>query len=199
MKKTIIILVLMFLVRTSWSQELKLNIGYGFATTESSSFKYNAVLNNKAIGVDFTLRKNIAFSTGLIHNTITGNSIKSNNIAIFRNDYFLLLPVTIKFYTPIVKDLKAFAEIGGYSAYHYLNRNEVFQNNTKSIIKTRNLGFTFGAHVNFGIKNKINSAWSYELFVNGQEDLFFSYNTSNNKVENDRFSLNLALYRKLKK
>lgn len=199
MNKITITFLLTFIIGISWSQDLKLNIGYGFATTENNFSKYNSVVSNRSLGLEFNLKKNIALSTGINFITQTGNSIKSVNFVEFKSDNFLSIPFAIKLYTPIIKEIKAFAEIGGYGSYHYLNKNEVFQNGNKSIIKSKNLGYSFGAHVSFGVRNTINSAWSYELFVNGQEDLFFSYKSSNNKVENNRVSFNFSLYRKLKK
>lgn len=180
----------------SWSQELKVSSGYGYATVETKVSKGITTNKNLMVGGEFDIRPNLKFTTGIIHNLLTGNRNDAASSSTFKSDYFIIVPISIKLYVPLTTKSKAFAEFGFYPSYYFLEKSEYFVNGNKHIIKESNIGYNFGAHANIGVKTDINAKWAYDISIGGQEDVLFSYNKEAKKIDANRWALNFSLYKK---
>ena len=195
----VLFFTLTFAIQISWSQELKISVGYGYATIESTTSKQNSVNKNILVGAEFKLTSHLIFTAGILYNLISTNQNSSLTSSKFDSHYFFLVPISAKLFTPISNKTNIFIEIGGYPGYNYLRKSEIFINANKSVEKTKDLGYCFGGHLNLGVKNTLSSKYSFDISIGNQTDFFFSNHRKSDKLDANRITLNFSLYRSISK
>ncbi len=193
-----LIIFLVLFIKLAISQELKLSTAYGFAVGKTNNSKNNFLAQNNSILIEINIGFRTALIAGFNYNKLSFSNTSSIETVYVKNK-FLMLPVGVKKYFRISKNSTLFIELSLYANKHLAVEKEVFINGTNSFYSNKNLGYSFGTYINWGLKTVIGSNWYFDIGLAQQKDYLFSYEKDKDKLETERNLLCFSFYKRLGK
>lgn len=193
--KHLLVVVLLSMSFTAFSQELRLTLDQGLAigrTNTGKQFMYTSGLRG---AVELKLKYNWVFTTGLgfyrvqYHNNI----VASTNL--FSANKFAAAQLSAKKYMRLNRNGSLFLDVGFATAYLYQRTNEVTTVAGATTQKDKNLGWNFGLFGSAGYRGMISSKIGFDLGITTTTDFASVYSNKLNKLTCDRTMLTLSFYR----
>ncbi|WP_462221068.1 hypothetical protein, partial [Ferruginibacter sp.] len=150
-------------------------------------------------GQEFIIEKNLKESWYITFG-IELTSLKYNyhsdtlNSSVFSNNYFALIPVTLKRYYILSKRSHCFLDFGLAPAYYFYNKDE----SKSSSFKKNNLGLNIGAVAKMGFKTQLTKKLSFDVGLHSFQDFIYSYKNAADKLSIKSNGLMTSFYLDIK-
>jgi hypothetical protein len=168
---------------------------YGYSVGKKDGIKKIML----STGLEFIFEKNLKESWFITFG-IEVTSLKYNyhsdtlNSSVFSNNYFALMPVTLKRYYILNKRSHLFLDFGVAPAYYFYNKEE----SKNSSIKKQNLGLNIGGVAKLGFKTQLTKKLSFDIGLHSFQDFFYSYKNDKDKLSIKSNGLMTSFYLDIK-
>jgi hypothetical protein len=198
--KSILTLLLVGVVLSAKSQELKFSFNTGVALGETSGFKKNMLNTEALIGFEGNVARGLILATSLGISKIRFDYQEIPASLVFNQKTSIVFTAEFKKIIPLPSSKNYFfAGIGAVENFALFDKKEIYSNNVKTTQTKSIKGFNVAIMVDFGYRAYFTPKSSVSLSLSTQNDVIKNYKNDADKIKYDKILGSVTYYMNLKK